>query len=94
MDHLTQGDNLTTDEIEIITYHLDVARDTQFTDVTEESNGHDGNEFQMRTQPMVSQFSHFCPQCKQQLSVDFYYIILLNSCNITFLLFTFSLGIA
>ena len=48
-----QGDNLTTDEIEIIIYHLDVARDTQFTDVTEESNGHDANdfnEFQMRTQ--------------------------------------------
>ena len=63
--NLTQGNNLTTDEIEIITYHLDVARHTQFTDVTEESNGHDGNdtsEFQMRTQPMVSQFSHFFPQ--------------------------------
>ena len=52
-----QGDKLTADEIEIITYHLDVARDTQFTDVTKESNG--SNEFQMRTQPMVSQFVHF-----------------------------------
>ena len=70
MDYLMQGDTLTTDKIEIITYHLDVARDTQFTDVTEESNGHDandGNEFQTRTLPMVSQFSHFFPQFNQQL---------------------------
>ena len=95
MDHLTQGDNLTTDEIEIITYHLDVARDTLFTDVTEESNGHDAkdsNEFQMTTQPMVNQFSYFFPQCKQELSFDLYYIIHLNSFNITSLLFTFSPG--
>ena len=69
-----QGNNLTADEIEIITYQLDVARGTHFTDITEESNGHDANdsnEFQMRTQPMVSQFSHFSPQCKQELSFDF-----------------------
>ena len=59
MDHLMHGDNLTADEIEIIIYHLDVARDTQFTDVTKDSNGHDGNEFQTRTQPVVSQFLHF-----------------------------------
>ena len=59
MDHLIQGNNLTTDEIEIITYHLDVTRDTQFADVTEDSNSHDSNEFQTRTQPMVSQFLHF-----------------------------------
>ena len=59
MDHLMQGDNLTADGIEIITNHLDVAKDTQFADVTEDSNGHDANEFQTSTQPMVSQFLHF-----------------------------------
>ena len=59
MDHLTQGDMLTPEELEIIRYHLDVVRDTQFTDVTEELNGHDGQEFEMRSQSMVSQFSHF-----------------------------------
>ena len=54
MDRLTQGDNLTPDEMEIISYHLDVARNTQFVDVTEDSQN--SNEFQMKTQPMVSQF--------------------------------------
>ena len=56
MDRLTQGDNLTPNEMEIISYHLDVARDTQFVDVTKDSQN--GNEFQMRTQPIISQFSY------------------------------------
>ena len=37
MDRLTQGDHLTTEEMEIVSYHLDIARDTQFADITDES---------------------------------------------------------
>ena len=56
MDRLTQGDHLTTEEMEIVCYHLDIARDTQFADITEESQN--GNEFLTRTQPMVSPFQY------------------------------------
>ena len=56
MDRLTQRDNLTPNEMEIIGSHLDVTRDTQFAYVTEDSQN--GNEFQMRTQPIISQFSY------------------------------------
>ena len=56
MDRLTQGDHLTTEEIEIVSYHLDIVRDTQFADITDESQN--GNEFQTRTQPMVSPFQY------------------------------------
>ena len=43
MDRLTQGHHLTTEEMEILSYHLDIARDTQFADITGESQN--GNEF-------------------------------------------------
>ena len=56
MDRLTQGDHLTTEEMEIVSYHLDIARDTQFADITDESQK--GNEFQTRPQPMVSPFQY------------------------------------
>ena len=56
MDRLTQGDHLTTEEMEIISYHLDIVRDTQFADITDESQN--GNKFQTRTQPMVSPFQY------------------------------------
>ena len=56
MDRLTQGDRLTSEEMEILHYHLDIARDTQFVDITDESQN--GNEFQTRTQPMVSPFQY------------------------------------
>ena len=65
MDCLTQGDTLTQDEREIIMYHLDVARDTQFADVTEDSNG---QEFETRSQPMVSLFSHYISQYTRIIS--------------------------
>ena len=46
-------------------YHLDVVRDTQFGDVTEDSNR---QEFETRTQPMGSLFSHYISQYTKIIS--------------------------
>ena len=89
MDRLTQGDNLTPDEMEIISYHLGVTRDTQFADVTKDSQN--GNEFQMKTQPIVSQFSYtFTPNAINPhvwIFITRYILIHLTS-HLFFLLFS------